>query len=76
MKSIRSYWLNVNRAGTNQTEFKINDRTYFKLFLGLSIGYKNCKSLVHEKGYRGNPLSEIQKESNNIKSKIRARVRA
>ncbi len=35
---------------------------------------KNCKSLVHEKGYRGNPLSDTQKESNNIKSKIRARV--
>ena len=36
---------------------------------------KNCKSFVHEKGYRGSPLSDKQKESNNIKSKIRARVR-
>jgi len=33
-----------------------------------------CKSFVHEKGYRGNPLTDIQKESNNKKSKIRARV--
>lgn len=32
------------------------------------------ESFVHEKGYRGNPLSDKQKESNNIKSKIRARV--
>jgi len=35
---------------------------------------KNCESQVHEKGYRGHPLSEEQKESNNIKSKTRARV--
>ncbi|HFU76815.1 MAG TPA: IS5 family transposase [Arcobacter sp.] len=35
---------------------------------------KNCKSQVHEKGYRNHPLSEEQKESNNIKSKTRARV--
>ncbi len=33
-----------------------------------------CKSFVHEKGYRGKPLSNTQKESNHIKSKIRARV--
>ena len=35
---------------------------------------KNCKSFVHEKGYRGSPLTKEQKDSNNIKSKIRARV--
>lgn len=35
---------------------------------------QNCKSFVHEKGYRNNPLTEEQKESNNTKSKIRARV--
>jgi IS5 family transposase len=29
---------------------------------------------IHEKGYRNNPLTETQKESNRIKSKIRARV--
>jgi len=29
---------------------------------------------VHEKGYRNNPLTDKQKQSNNIKSKIRARV--
>lgn len=33
-----------------------------------------CESFVHEKGYRGNPLTDLQKESNNKKSKIRARV--
>ena len=33
-----------------------------------------CESFVHEKGYRGSPLTEQQKESNNKKSKIRARV--
>jgi len=35
---------------------------------------KNCESFIHEKGYRNNPLTQEQKESNNIKSKIRARV--
>ena len=35
---------------------------------------QNCESFVHEKGYRNNPLTDEQKESNNTKSKIRARV--
>ncbi len=35
---------------------------------------KQCQSHVHEKGYRANPLTEQQRESNTIKSKIRARV--
>jgi len=35
---------------------------------------KECKSFIHEKGYRANPLTATQKESNTIKSKIRARV--
>lgn len=35
---------------------------------------KRCQSQIHEKGYRGNPLTEEQKQSNKSKSKIRARV--
>ncbi len=35
---------------------------------------QNCKSNLHEKGYRGNPLTEEQKESNTQKSRIRVRV--
>ena len=35
---------------------------------------KSCTSHIHEKGYRGKPLTQTQKESNNTKSKIRARV--
>ena len=35
---------------------------------------QKCQSHIHEKGYRNKPLTEIQKESNNTKSKIRARV--
>lgn len=34
----------------------------------------DCKSFVHEKGYRNNPLTEEQKKSNKTKSKVRARV--
>ena len=32
------------------------------------------KNKVHEKGYKGKPLTEEQKNNNNIKSQIRARV--
>lgn len=32
------------------------------------------KNHIHEKGYRGNPLSEEQKQSNSNKSKTRARI--
>ncbi len=35
---------------------------------------QSCQSFVHEKGYRGKPLTDKQKESNKKKSKIRARV--
>jgi len=35
---------------------------------------QNCESFVHEKGYRGKLLTEKQKESNNKKSKTRAKV--
>ena len=35
---------------------------------------KNCKSFIHEKGYRSSPLTKQQKESNNKKSKTRSRV--
>jgi len=35
---------------------------------------KKCKSHIHEKGYRANPLTQQQRESNTVKSKIRARV--
>jgi len=35
---------------------------------------KNIANHIHEKGYRGNSLSEEQKESNRIKSKTRARI--
>lgn len=35
---------------------------------------ENIGSQIHEKGVRGTPLTETQKESNRIKSKTRARV--
>jgi IS5 family transposase len=38
------------------------------------LAFKQCKSHVHEKGYRNNPLDIQQKMTNSIKSKIRARV--
>lgn len=33
-----------------------------------------CKSQIHEKGVRGNPLSDQQKANNHKKSKTRVRV--
>jgi IS5 family transposase len=38
------------------------------------IAKKKMKNRVHEKGYRGNPLTEKQKANNTEKSKTRARV--
>ena len=35
---------------------------------------KGIQNRIHEKGYRGSPLSEKQKENNRKKSKTRARV--
>ena len=35
---------------------------------------QKCQSHIHEKGYRNKPLTQTQKESNNTKSQIRARV--
>lgn len=35
---------------------------------------KDCKNLICEKGYRGHPLTEEQKENNRQKSKIRCRI--
>lgn len=33
-----------------------------------------CRSEICEKGYRGHPLTEAQKQNNRLKSKVRARV--
>lgn len=38
------------------------------------IRKKMMKNQVHEKGYRGKPLTEKQKKENTEKSKVRARV--
>jgi transposase, IS5 family len=35
---------------------------------------KNIQSNIHEKGYRGNPLTKRQQQRNRKKSKTRARV--
>jgi len=35
---------------------------------------KNIANYIHEKAYRGSPLTDEQKERNRIKSKIRARI--
>jgi len=39
-----------------------------------TISKYGMNNIVHEKGYRNNPLTEEQKASNTIKSKTRARV--
>jgi IS5 family transposase len=38
------------------------------------VSGKHMENQIHEKGYRGHPLSEEQKERNREKSRIRARV--
>jgi len=50
------------------------DSAYRSVKIEKYLESKDCKSHVHEKGYRGNPLDTQQKLTNSIKSKIRARV--
>jgi len=50
------------------------DSAYSGLPLKQVITSNNIKNMVHEKGYRKTPLTEMQKENNKEKSKIRARV--
>jgi len=38
------------------------------------LEHRSIRNRIHEKGYRGAPLSEKQKEKNRLKSKSRARV--
>jgi len=59
----------------DETDNKLHaDSAYRSEAIETFLEEKHCESFVHEKGYRGSPLTEIQKESNNVKSKIRARV--
>ena len=73
-----------------QTEYQIIDRSSFKQFLGLASGDKvpdanyvgqeetlqryELKDEICEKGYRGKPLTDEQREENRKKSVIRSRV--
>ena len=73
-----------------QTEYQIIDRSSFKQILGLASGDKvpdanymgqeetlqryELKDEICEKGYRGKPLTDEQREENRKKSVIRSRV--
>ena len=59
----------------DETDSKLHaDSAYRSKEIEEFLGKQNCESFVHEKGYRNNPLTQEQKEENNTKSKIRARV--
>jgi len=59
----------------DETDSKLHaDSAYRSKEIEEFLEKQNCESFVHEKGYRNNPLTQEQKESNNTKSKIRARV--
>ena len=59
----------------DQTDNRLHaDSAYRSKDIEEFLEKQNCESFVHEKGYRGKPLTKQQKESNNKKSKIRARV--
>ncbi len=71
----------IKKSGKTHYEYKdhINADTKTKIITKFSVSSaeieeflekQNCESFVHEKGYRNNPLTDEQKESNNIKSKI------
>jgi len=50
------------------------DSAYSGEPISLVVEQKQMINQIHEKGYRNTPLTEEQKESNRIKSKVRARV--
>jgi IS5 family transposase len=50
------------------------DSAYSGEPVSLMVEQKKMINQIHEKGYRNNPLSEEQQESNRVKSKVRARV--
>ncbi len=59
----------------DETDNKLHaDNAYRSKEIEEFLEKQNCESFIHEKGYRNNSLTDEQKESNNTKSKIRARV--
>ena len=50
------------------------DSAYRSAEIELLLEKKKYKSRIHEKGYRNNPLTKVQKTQNKKKSKIRVRV--
>ncbi len=50
------------------------DSAYRSKEIEVYLQKQKCQSRIHEKGYRNQPLTQAQKESNNTKSQIRARV--
>jgi IS5 family transposase len=50
------------------------DSAYTGEELHKSLEEKSVELRIHEKGYKSNPLTDVQKENNKIKSKNRARV--
>lgn len=50
------------------------DSAYFGKPISDLLNRKNIINKIHEKGYRGNPLTDKQKEKNRKKSRVRVRV--
>ncbi len=50
------------------------DSAYRSEAIEKSLSKKNIESQIHEKGYRGHPLTKRQQQRNRKKSKVRARV--
>lgn len=59
----------------DETDTKVYaDSAYRSADIEQYLEENNCKSLIHEKGYKNKPLTEEQKASNKQKSKTRVRV--
>lgn len=57
-----------------ENESFYGDSAYRSEEIELKLNEKKFKSMIHEKGYRNHPLTDVQKETNRMKSRIRARV--
>jgi len=68
---IQQSWKNIVSENDNML---YADSAYRSEKIEKYLEDKQCKSYVHEKGYRNHALEIQQKMTNSIKSKIRARV--
>jgi transposase, IS5 family len=63
-----------NTPGLFDEDIRLKKISYSGKPISDLLNRKNIINKIHEKGYRGSPLTDKQNEKNRRKSKVRARV--